>query len=258
MGRRRVRCLQALGETDITGYDLRQDRCDEAFSKYGIKTVRLRSGLSLHVDAIVFICTPPKFHRHYSDFVAPRKTFIEAGIEKLRNGTPSATMMYQPQVQEIQRILPSVGKLINITYHSGQYLPDWHPYEKVSDFYAGEVGAREMVAFELTWFCKVFGDIKAHRRAERNGDEIEGLRAPDSICIVGSMESAIFSVMIDVAARKPIRQLVINGSERQLCYDLNQGISEQIYIDETKAFLDGALCNTIVENNKIIDILESV
>ncbi len=121
-----------------------------------------------------------------------------------------------------------------------------------------EVGAKEMVAFELTWFCKVFGEIKAHRRSERNGDEIEGLKASDSICVMGGLESAIFSVMIDVSSRIPIRQLVINGADKQLRYDLNQGISEQMYIDETKAFLDGKLCNTIEENNKIIEILEAI
>ena len=38
MGKRRVRNLIALGDNDIAGFDLREDRCLEANGKYGIKT----------------------------------------------------------------------------------------------------------------------------------------------------------------------------------------------------------------------------
>ena len=36
MGKRRIRCLKYLGEKDIIGFDVRQERCDEATSRYGI------------------------------------------------------------------------------------------------------------------------------------------------------------------------------------------------------------------------------
>ena len=38
-------------------------------------------------------------------------------------------------------------------YHSGQYLPDWHPWESYKDFYVSNpaTGARrEIVPFELS------------------------------------------------------------------------------------------------------------
>ena len=39
MGKRRIRNLQANGEKDIVGFDIRPDRNAEAKEKYGIKTV---------------------------------------------------------------------------------------------------------------------------------------------------------------------------------------------------------------------------
>ena len=42
MGKRRIRNLQHLQVTDIIGFDLRQDRCDEATNSYGIKTFKNR------------------------------------------------------------------------------------------------------------------------------------------------------------------------------------------------------------------------
>ena len=37
MGKRRIRCLQALGFQDIVGVDVREDRRQEAQTSYGIQ-----------------------------------------------------------------------------------------------------------------------------------------------------------------------------------------------------------------------------
>ena len=38
MGKRRVRNFTALGDNEVAGFDLREDRCLEAAEKYGITT----------------------------------------------------------------------------------------------------------------------------------------------------------------------------------------------------------------------------
>ena len=53
-----------------------------------------------------------------------------------------------------------LGKISNFLYHSGQYLPDWHTYEDVSEYYVSNKetgGGREIVPFELTWLAELFG-----------------------------------------------------------------------------------------------------
>ena len=40
MGKRRVRCLQALQYTDVVGFDPREDRRKEAENKFHIKTIK--------------------------------------------------------------------------------------------------------------------------------------------------------------------------------------------------------------------------
>ena len=63
MGSRRIRCLQSLGYKDIIGIDPREDRCKAASEKYGIKTTK---DVTFDDAEAIFICTPPKFHRQYS------------------------------------------------------------------------------------------------------------------------------------------------------------------------------------------------
>ena len=255
MGKRRIHCLQNLGYKDIIGFDPREDRRKEAEDKYGIA---VSQDTMVQPDDMVFICSPPKHHKYYSDAVAGNKTFIEAGTELLEHGTPSATMLFNPLVKIIQEKLPTIGKLINISYHCGQYLPDWHPYEKVSEFYAGEVGVIEMVAFELMWIIKIFGHHES-LGMRRKKSEIEGLEASDSVsCAISFDDDAHGIILIDVVSRTPIRQLVINGTEKQLRYNLNQGISEQMYIDEVKAFMDGNYPNTLEHSNKVIEITKQI
>src|ERR1700690_342629 len=50
--------------------------------------------------------------------------------------------------------------VFNFSYHMGQCLPDWHPWEKIKDFYVSKrstSAAREMVPFELTWVVDMMG-----------------------------------------------------------------------------------------------------
>lgn len=179
MGKRRVRNLLALGYQQIAGFDPREDRRSEAEQKSGIKTF---SGFDLAVntfrpDALV-ISTSPEHHMTYAweGFERRLPCFIEASVvdgeriielhEKIINTplviVPSCTMRYFPGPQKVAEIIQSgaIGRPLNINYQTGQYLPDWHPWERVEDFYVSNraTGAcREIVPFELTWLNAIFG-----------------------------------------------------------------------------------------------------
>ena len=88
---------------------------------------------------------------------------------------------------------------------------------------------------------------------------MKGLKTFDSIAMSCVFKSdAIATVMIDIVSRKPIRQIIINGTEKQLVYDLNQGLSEQMYIDEVASFMGGNYPNTLEHNNRVIEAVKKI
>ena len=179
MGKRRIRNLLALGYSNIAGFDPRNDRRAEAFDKYKVETfselnIALRD---FHPD-IFIISTPPDLHTHYAyiGFRNGISCFIEASvvdageIKELWTLTkksgilvvPSCTMRYSAGPMKVKELIQAgyIGKILNINYQTGQYLPDWHPWERIEDFYVSrrETGAaREIVPFELTWLNDIFG-----------------------------------------------------------------------------------------------------
>ena len=287
MGKRRVRCLMALGvkPEEIWGNDIRDDRCDEARNKYGIRIVKNEQELDFgNIDAVI-VSLPPDRHKLGVDIAIKnsKPVFVEASvildevIEIQREGkgifvAPSCTFVFHPMIKEIKRIIESgeLGKVCNFSYHSGQYLPDWHPWENVNDFYVSNRitgGAREIVPYELTWITDVFGlpnDIKGFfRKTGEIGCDIE-----DSYVSTLDYGNMIGSLLVDVISRYPARNLIINfqngqiqwkwDNERLEVYNANSKttsyidqkkqpheegysdmIGEQMYIDEIGAFLAG-------------------
>ena len=145
MGKRRVRCLKALGHSEIYGFDPRADRTEEAL-KLGIKLVQGVEDFLASKKPVCIISVPPDVHHEYMQlcFKHGCHFFVEAsvcldGIEELwakyKNSSvvaaPSCTLAFHPGIQFIFKLLKEdrIGKLSNMVYHSGQYLPDWHPYE---------------------------------------------------------------------------------------------------------------------------------
>jgi predicted dehydrogenase len=181
MGKRRVRNLKANGINAITGYDTRRDRCDEAIQKYNIEILDNVSvdTLRRNFDAVV-ISTPPNLHMKYAflSFEARVPMFIEASVtdpEKIdeldkKNKSlpvplviaPSCTMRYFPGPKLVKKLVAdgSIGKALYFSYVVGQYLPDWHPWESIQDYYVSikeTGGGREILPFELTWLNDLWG-----------------------------------------------------------------------------------------------------
>ena len=157
MGKRRVRNLKALGIEHVAGFDPRLDRRQESAEKYGIPVFDdLETAMQAFSPQTFVISTPPDLHMHYANYAYERSIscFIEASVvdadnikqlsEKIR-GTkivmaPSCTMRYYPGPKKIKELVQSnaIGKILNINYQTGQYLPDWHPWEKITEFYVSK------------------------------------------------------------------------------------------------------------------------
>ena len=237
MGKRRIRNLQALGHTDITGFDPREDRRKEAENLYGIKTVDSHGELSAY-DA-VFVCVPPDLHMHYAQkaYESGVHAFIEAGMfddgmeelwENVRVSDlkfyASSTMMFNPLIMKIKELTDagSIGKLLNFSYHAGSYLPLWHPWEGL-DFYGSKRGTgacREMVVFDLAWINWIFGDLEDAKSffSKTSGLDME---ADDVYAMILKYPCGLLGTyMVDIVSRNnSIRRLIINGEKGQIFWD---------------------------------------
>jgi predicted dehydrogenase len=173
MGKRRVRNLQALGVARIAGCDVRDDRRAEAAARYGIPVHdALEAALDAVGRAVLIISTPPEHHMTYAwkGFERGLSCFIEASVvdgdrilelHQRTTGTdvlmaPSCTMLYYPGPRRVKALIRdgAIGRPLNVNYQTGQYLPDWHPWEPIQDYYVSRRetgGGREIVPGPSHW-----------------------------------------------------------------------------------------------------------
>ncbi len=309
MGKRRVRCLQTLGisKADIYGLDQRVDRCIEAKERYGIQIVHDEREIDFdQIDAVI-VSLPPDRHLEGVRIALRynKPVFVEASVlleevQQIKDCNvnnvfiaPSCTFLFHPVIKKIRNIVRSdmYGKVCNFSYHSGQYLPDWHPWENVNEFYVSNRitgGAREIVPYELTWITNVFGypnAVKGYFRKTTNiGCDIE-----DSYVCCLDYDHMVGSFLVDVVGRNALRNLVINFEQAQLQWrsdaglfeiyeastgmwrtieiektiheeGYNKNINENMYIDEMDAFLKGiqSYPNTIDKDLRILKMLNEI
>lgn len=231
MGKRRVRNLQHLGEKDIIGFDLSDDRRQETNKKYGIEVFsNFEKAVSKDPDVFI-ISTPPDKHIEYALIAArsDRHFFTEAdvmddGMEELieicknKNivAAPSVTPIFRQSTKIIKQLLDkkTIGKVLLFTHHLGQYLPDWHPWEDISTFYVGkrETGAcREMVPFEMIWLNWLFGDVDTISCFKSKQSNLH-VDIDDTYQIMMRFKNGIVASLVsDVVSRHPFNSLRIIG-----------------------------------------------
>lgn len=310
MGKRRIRCLNRLGHTDIVGFDLREDRRKETEEIYGIRTTGNLDGLDLSEFSAMIVSTPPDRHDPYLRVAVNARlpVFVEASVvaDKLPaiNAlakrkkvliAPSCTLRYHPAVKDITGIVKSreYGSVTNFTYQSGQYLPDWHPYEKVTDYYVSKraTGAtREIVPFELTWLVDFMG-LPRKIRCLKGRTMNVGAPIDDTYMIVMQFPGRAFgSLTVDVVCRSSTRSFILNMEHAQILwrweenmvklYDArnerwihlrcpqgkaeagyNKNIVEEMYIEELETFLNAVkgkkrFPNTLDDDITVLRVLE--
>lgn len=309
MGKRRARCLQNLGHNDLFGFDIRVDRQKEGKLKEINVTSDLRALPLKEADAF-FICTPPDQHEPYLRIAIEyaKPCFVEASVligeleeinDLAKNSnvliSPSCTMLFHSAIKKIKQIVDNkeYGKVTNFSYHCGQYLPDWHPWENVKDYYVSNYltgGCREIVPFELTWIVEIFG-IPRKGNAHYGSTMNVGAEVSDTYAISLQFEDIFGSLLVDVTSRYAVRTLLLNFENAQIqwSWDLNclrlynaltqswneitldskikhadgynQNINEDMYIEETASFLNTikdktSFPNTLEKDIKILKLLE--
>lgn len=312
MGKRRIRCLKHLGYSNIIGYDPRTDRSEEVNKLYGVEcTSDIEDFYSRKFDFWI-ISTPPDIHYIFMQKSYEKKipTFIEASVVdtnmleliNISKGIknifyPSCTFLFHPGIILISKLLNEkyLGDITNVLYHSGQYLPDWHTYEKVSDYYVSKKetgGAREIVPFELTWLTKIFGFPKQIVGfCKKTVNLIGAEEIDDTYNILADYPKMVLNLSVDVVSRCATRKLLINGSKGQLSWNwddnfvnvfttnnltwdkieyeqmpanngYNKNITEEMYINEISCFINAVegeniYPNSLIDDYRVLNLLYS-
>ena len=183
MGRKRVPILLQNGIETI-GFDPREDRRLDMEHYNGIRTFAcVKDAMEAGPDLLV-ICSPPTTHMPYIRLALDNglHSFAEDNVvNDIREmddiiplidshpelvTAPSCSLRFHPCVQiirrevEAERIGPAGSGFF--TYHTGAYLPEWHPYEEMKDYYVGSRqtgGGCDMITFDYDWLQWVFGRV---------------------------------------------------------------------------------------------------
>lgn len=257
MGKRRIRNLNALGYKLIAGFDIREDRRLEATSKYGIIVFDdFEHALEEFAPDALIISTSPKYHMEYAFRGADEQLscFIEASVVEadkilaLANKikeiqiviVPSCTMRYCAGPKKVKEIIESglIGKPLNLNYQTGQFLPDWHPWEKIEEFYVSDRqtgGCREIVPFEVTWLNNIFGQPEPLACVKAKITDLEADIDDIYHCLLCYPGNMLANITVEVISRpQPTRELRILGSKGELVFSADENCVRYINTDTDK------------------------
>lgn len=285
MGKRRIRNLTFLKAGKIIGFDKNPERRKETEEKYGIETFEtIESAMKEEPDALI-ISTPPDKHIEFAMIAAKNNKhfFTEInvpgeGIEELIELTkdkkivaaPSSTFRFNSLIRKMKDIVDGrkLGKPLSFTYHSGQYLPDWHPWEDYRKYYVSkrETGAcREIAVFELSWIRWVFGEIEKVSCMKGKLSDLEADIDDTYHFLFRLKNNMIGHMLIDVIARSPCREFKLLLEKGVIIWDWTKRVlmifdaekktwsekkedkvtlesgyiaGEEMYIEEMRNFID--------------------
>lgn len=239
MGKRRIRLLQKIdAKCKLIGIDQDANRAKEAKETYGIDVCPdVNQALQQdHVDCAI-ICTSPDTHAKLIQECLENGLHVFSEINLVEDGYEdnialaqkmdrvlflSSTFLYREEIGYITQQVRQQKNALNYTYHVGQYLPDWHPWERIDDFFVSKKrtnGCRELFAIELPWIIHAFGEI----------ERIEALRGKNTALHLDYQDNYLLLIQhktghkgvlaVDVMSRKAVRNLEVYGEELYLSWN---------------------------------------
>jgi len=236
MGRRRIRLIKELcPQCQIVGVDGREDRCQQASSEYGIECVSDIGDVATSPE-YAFVCTSPQSHSgvigkclNMGCHVFSEINLIDDGYDDnidlaRRKGVKlflSSTFLYREETKFISDNI-SDDKKYNYIYHIGQYLPDWHPWEKYNDFFVGDVktnGCREIFAIELPWLVNAFGAVSNVKVLSDKLSDLD-ISYDDNFMVLLEHENGNKgTLVVDVVSPCAVRKLEVYSENEYMSWD---------------------------------------
>lgn len=246
MGRRRLRLIKKYDDQSISifGVDSNNERLKQCEDEFKIKGYNSLDRLKTEKLAAVFVCTVPVSHSKIINECLQNNWHVFTEINLVDNLYEeniqlaseknlvlflSSTPMYREEINFIDQRVKKQTKPVNYSYHVGQYLPDWHPWENYQDFFVGDKrtnGCRELFAIEMPWLIHTFGKIKDFQVTKSRVTDLE-INYNDNYLLILKHENGNKGMLaIDIVSRKAVRNLEIFGED---LYVIWEGIPESLY-----------------------------
>ena len=269
MGKRRIRLLKGIcPNCPVYGVDVSSERREQVEKDFKIKTeATLDMALENFYPDCVIVSSSPLSHSsiikkclNKGCHVFSELNLIADDYEVLEKTARtkkkvlflSSTFLYRKEIEYIDKVVTSSSHKINYTYHVGQYLPDWHPWENIDNYFVSNKrtnGCRELFAIELPWLIKVFGKIVNFKVSKSKNSSLN-VNYPDNYMVMLEHENGnkgLFSV--DIISRKAVRKLEVYNDELYLSWDGSpHGLF--VYDYENKADMKINLYDSVEQNSK--------
>ncbi len=247
IGRRHMRNLIALGETDIVLFRTRKATMPEdELAGYPVET-DFGEALRKHKPDAVIVANPTALHL---DVAIPA---AEAGcaillekpvsnslerldiLEKAAQKSGSKILVgfqfrYHPTLNKARELIQTglLGKVLTVHAHWGEYLPNWHPWEDYRQSYAARAdlggGVIVTLTHPLDYLRFLLGEVESIWSFNQHLSSLE--IDVEDVAEIGLKFSsgAIGGVHLNYFQRPPVHRLEIVGTSGTLKWDNADGV----------------------------------
>ena len=235
IGRRHLRNLRALGQTDVLLYRTHHSTIPEdeieglpVFSDLeqalgqGVNGVIISNPTALHMD-VAIPAAKAGCDILFEKPISHNLERIDELEDALRTGGGKVVVGFQfrfhPVLQQVKRLLElgEIGRPVSARAHWGEYLPDWHPWEDYRQSYSArsDLGGGVVLTLchpldYLRWFL---GEVQAVWGYTGHLGDLE-LDVEDTAELgLRFTSGAIAAVHLDYLQRPPAHRLEITGTE---------------------------------------------
>lgn len=260
IGRRHLRNLKTLGQTDLLLYRTHQATLpDTDLSGYPTYT-DLREALAQKPDGVI-VANPTSLHLEVATAAARAGAalLIEKpvsdsllGIRELQavldqTGKPALVgfhLRYHPVLQQIKEMIDAnqLGKPLKAHAHWGEYLPGWHPWEDYRQSYAARAdlggGALNTLSHPIDYLRWLMGEVRSLSASLNNLSPLE-LDIEDNVELLLKFHSgSLATVHLDYYQRPPSHTLEISFEKGRISWNGSSGcaIVENVERETTDTF----------------------
>jgi predicted dehydrogenase len=275
IGRRHLRNLRTLGQTDILLYRTHQSTLPDDEIAGLIVEHDLAAALAHKPDAVI-ISNPTALHldvaipsaeagchilmekpvSHSLEGIDPLQAALKRGGGKLLVGFH---FRYHPLLRQVQTWLNAgvIGTVTSFRAHWGEYLPNWHPWEDYRKSYAARPELGGGVIFTLTHPLDYVQWLLGSAEMVWAFTGSQGLNLPveDTAEMGLKLKSgAVGTMHVDYVQRPPSHTLEINGSLGSIRFDNGAGTAG-LYRAETQGWENVSLPAGFDRNELFLDEL---